>query len=80
MSRQNGFKGPLVLSLMPAPFSTGLSAIPVSIPADKNEGTLVIQATPQATLGPVAYLVLRAAGEVQGPAAADLPLTLSILP
>ena len=80
VSRQNGFKGPLVLSLMPAPFSTGLSAIPVSIPADKNEGTLVIQATPQATLGPVAYLVLRAAGEVQGPAAADLPLTLSILP
>ena len=80
VNRVNGFKGPLKLSLVLPPGVTGLTAAEVTIPADKKEGTLVIQATPQATQGQIAYLVIRGSGDFQGPSAADVPVNLTVLP
>lgn len=80
VNRLNGFKGPLKLSLVLPPGVTGLSAAEVSIPADKKEGTLVIQASPQATQGQIAYLIIRGSGDFQGPSAADSPVNLTVQP
>ena len=44
VARVNGYMGPIELTLPLPPGVVGLTAAPVTIPADKNEGVLVIQA------------------------------------
>lgn len=78
VKRTNGFKGPLTLSLPLPPDVKGLSASPVTIPADKTAGTLTVQAAGDATTGQLANMVVRATGEFDGKAAVDAAITLKV--
>ncbi|HUG91096.1 MAG TPA: pre-peptidase C-terminal domain-containing protein [Planctomycetaceae bacterium] len=78
VNRQNGFAGPLTLSLPLPPGVAGLSAEAVTIPADQKEGVLKIQAAGEATEGKLENLVIRASGEFEGSAAVDAPISLTI--
>jgi len=78
ITRANGFTGPVTLSLPLPPNVKGLTAAPVTIPADKTEGTLVIQAAGDATAGALANLVVRASMEFDGASAIDQPLALTV--
>ena len=78
INRANGFSGPVELTLPIPAGVTGLSAAPVTVPAGVNEGTLVIQATPEATMGQLANLVVRASMEFDGPAAVDQPIAVNV--
>ncbi len=78
VSRQNDFAGPVKLSLPLPPNVAGLSASEVTIPADQNEGVLVVQAGGDATEGTLENLVIRAAMEFEGQAAVDAPVTLKV--
>lgn len=78
LTRANGFTGPVTLSLPLPPNVTGLSAAAVVIPADKNEGTLVIQAAGDATVGQLANLVVRASMDFDGQSAIDQPVALNV--
>jgi hypothetical protein len=44
VKRQNGFAGPVTLTLPLPPNVTGVKAEPVTIPADQTAGTLIIDA------------------------------------
>lgn len=78
VTRTNGFAGPVTLSLPLPPGVVGLSAPAVTIPADKNEGVLMIAAAGDATLGQLANMVVRASMEFNGPAAIDQPLAINV--
>lgn len=78
ITRTNGFMGPVVLSLPLPPNVTGLTAEPVTIPADKTEGILVVQAAADATEGALANMIVHATMEFNGKAAVDLPLALTV--
>ena len=78
VARVNGFKGPVELTLPLPPGVVGLSAAPVVVPEDKNEGVLVIQAGADATEGALANLVVHAAGDFNGKAAVDQPIAITI--
>ncbi|MFM7160968.1 MAG: hypothetical protein ACKO3P_11435, partial [Planctomycetaceae bacterium] len=72
------FSGPVTLSLPLPPNAKGLTAAPVTIPADKTEGTLVVQAAGDATAGAIANLVVRASMDFDGASAIDQPLALTV--
>lgn len=78
VNRANGFAGPVKLSLPLPPGVVGLTAAEVEIPADKNEGTLVVMAAGDATQGAIANLAVRASMEFNGPAAIDGALALTV--
>lgn len=78
VNRINGYAGPVTLTLPPPPNVTGLAADPVTIPADKNEGVLVVQANGDATEGQLPYMVVRATAEFRGQAAVDAPITIKV--
>lgn len=78
VNRVNGFKGPVELSLPLPPNVTGLSAAPVTVPEDKNEGVLIVQAAADATEGQLANLVVHAAMEFNGKAGVDQPLAVNV--
>jgi hypothetical protein len=78
INRANGFSGPVKLTLPLPPGVAGLSAPEVTIPADKNDGTLVITTTAEATMGALANLVVRASMDFDGPAAIDQPLAITV--
>ena len=78
INRANGFAGPVKLSLPLPPGVAGLTAQEVEIPADKNEGVLVIMAAGDATQGAIANLAVRASMEFNGPAAIDGALALTV--
>jgi hypothetical protein len=78
ITRGNGFAGPVNLSLPLPPGVAGLTAAPVTIPADKNEGVLVIQAAGDATTGQLANMVVRASMEFDGQASIDQPIAINV--
>jgi hypothetical protein len=78
IARTNGFAGPVTLSLPVPPGVAGLAAEPVTIPADKNEGTLVILANGEATMGQLANMVVRASMEFNGVASIDQPIAINV--
>jgi hypothetical protein len=80
VNRQNGFAGPVTLSLPLPPGVAGVKAEPVTIPADKNEGILVIEAAADAPEAALANMVVRASAEFNGEAAVDAPVTLKVVP
>ena len=79
ITRLNGFQGPVQVTLE-APSGHGLSAAPVDIPADQNQGTVVVAAAPDAAPGDVPHAVLRASTpDFQGrPAAFDIPISVKV--
>jgi len=76
--RMNGFKGPATLSLPLPPGVVGVTAPEVTIPADKNEGVLTVQAAGNATLGQLANMVVRGTMQFNGKAAIDAPVTIRV--
>ena len=78
IARVNGYMGPVELTLPLPPGVAGLSAAAVTIPADKNEGVLVIQAAADATEGPLANMVVHATAEFNGKAAVDQPIAINV--
>lgn len=78
VKRINGFTGPVTLSLPLPPGIKGISAAPVTIPADKTTGTLTIQAAGDATTGQLANMVIRGTMSFDGKAAVDSPITLKV--
>lgn len=78
IKRQNGFTGPVTLTLPLPPNVTGLKAEPVTIPADQTVGTLVIEAASDAMEAQLANMVVRAVAQWEGEAAVDQPVTLKI--
>jgi hypothetical protein len=78
INRTNGFAGPVNLSLPLPPGVAGLEADQVTIPADKNEATLVIKAGGEATMGQLANMVVRGSMEFDGQAAVDQPIAINV--
>jgi hypothetical protein len=78
IARQNGFVGPVTLTLPAVPGGEGISAEPVVIPADQSEGVLPIRATEAAQGGAVPLAVIRGEMEFAGQAAVDVPVTLNV--
>ncbi|QDU39231.1 hypothetical protein Mal4_35680 [Maioricimonas rarisocia] len=78
VTRQNGFTGPVQLTLPENPVAVGLAADPVTIPADQTEGVLKITAAGDATLGQLENMVIRATMDFDGKAAVDVPVTLKV--
>lgn len=78
VNRINKFAGPVELSLGLPPGVTGLTAAPVTVPADKNEGTLIVQASNEATEGKLANLVVHASMEFEGKAGVDMPIAITV--
>lgn len=80
VTRQNGFAGPVVLSLPLPPGVVGLAAAEVTIPADMNEGLLTITAAADAKDGAQANLVVRGKADFGGEALVEVPVTLNVQP
>jgi len=80
LARQNGFTGPATVSLPLPPGVTGVKAEPITIPADKNEGVLVIETAADAAEAALANMVVRIAASFEGDAAVDAPVTLKVVP
>jgi hypothetical protein len=78
VKRINGFVGPITLTLPAVPGVKGVTAQPVTIPADKNDGVLSIHAAADATEGQLANLVVRATMDFSGKAAVDVALVIKV--
>ncbi len=79
VKRQNGFVGPVTLTLPLPPNLTGVKAEPVTIPADQSAAVLQIEAASDAAEAPLENLVVRAISQWDGEAAVDQPLTLKVV-
>lgn len=80
VTRQNGFAGPVQLSLPLPPGVTGLTADEPTIAADQTEGVITITAAGDATEGQLANMVVRATMEQDGKAAVDVPIAVKVNP
>ena len=80
VNRQNGFSGPVQLSLPLPPGVAGLTADEATIAADQTEGVITITAAADATEGQLANLVVRATMEQDGKAAVDVPIAVKVNP
>jgi hypothetical protein len=76
--RQNGFAGPVTLTLPMPPGVTGVKAEPVTVPADQSTGTLVVEAVEGATEGQLPNLVVRVVSGFDGEAAVDQPVVIKV--
>lgn len=76
VKRQNGFTGPVTLSLPLPPNVTGIKADPITIAADQTAGTLIVEAAPDAPEAQLANMVIRAASDWDGEAIVDQPVAL----
>jgi hypothetical protein len=79
VKRQNGFAGPVTLTLPLPPGVAGVKAEPVTIPADQTSGVLVVEAAADAPEAGLANMVVRAVAEFDGEAAVDQPVTLKVV-
>lgn len=80
VTRQNGFAGPVQLSLAMPPKARGLVAEPVTIVADANEAILRLTATGDAVEGDVPLLAVRAEADHHSLVRIDVPVKLKIVP
>jgi hypothetical protein len=68
----------VTLTFPAIPGVTGITAAPVTIPADATEGVVSIQAAANATEGKVANLVIRGTMNFEGKAAVDVAVALTV--
>jgi len=78
VTRQNGFAGPLTLSLPLPPGATGLSSDTPTIAADQTEGVLTVTAAADAPVGAVANLVVQGSMDFAGTAKVDVPVAITV--
>ena len=79
VKRQNGFVGPVTLTLPLPPNVTGIKAEPVAIPADQSTGSIFIEAAADAPEAQLANMVVRVVAQWEGEAAVDQPVTLKVV-
>jgi hypothetical protein len=72
--------GRVTLILPLPPGLQGIDAQPVTVPAGKNSGVIVITAKPNAPPGPLANMVVRAQMDFEGKAEVDAPIVLKVVP
>ncbi|MFO1092047.1 MAG: PPC domain-containing protein [Planctomycetaceae bacterium] len=77
-TRQNGFAGPITVSLKLPPGVAGLSSDSQVIAADKTEAVLTVAAAADAPAGAVANLVVQGSMEFAGAATVDVPVTITV--
>ncbi len=79
VKRQNGFAGPVTLTLPLPPGVVGVKAEPVVVPADQTAGTLVVEAAADAPEAQLANMVVRVVAQFDGEAAVDQPVALKVV-
>ncbi len=79
VKRQNGFAGPVTLTLPLPPNVTGIKAEPVTIPAEQSAASIFIEAAADAPEAQLANMVIRAVAQWEGEAAVDQPVTLKVV-
>jgi hypothetical protein len=79
ITRQNGFAGPVTLSLPRPDGAKDLAAEPVTVPADASTGVLKLTADAAAAAGDVPFLALRATVDHTGEALVDAPITIKVI-
>ena len=79
VKRQNGFAGPITLSLPVPPNVVGVKAETITVPADQTAAVLVIEAAADAPEAQLPNMVVRASGQFDGEAAVDQPITLKVV-
>lgn len=79
VKRQNGFAGPVTLTLPLPPGVVGVKAEPVVVPADQTAGALVVEAAADAPEAQLANMVVRAVAAFDGEAAVDQPVALKVV-
>ncbi|MEX0585732.1 MAG: hypothetical protein WD176_03760, partial [Pirellulales bacterium] len=79
VTRQNGFAGPVTLSLPLPPGVGGLTSDTPAIAADQTEGVLTVTAAADATPGAIVNLVVQGSMEFAGPATVDVPVAITVV-
>ncbi len=79
VKRQNGFVGPVTLTLPLPPNVTGIKAEPVTIPAEQSTASIFAEAAADAPEAQLANMVIRAVAQWEGEAAVDQPVTLKVV-
>lgn len=79
VKRQNGFAGPVTLTLPLPPGAVGIKAEPVTIPAEQSAGSIFVEAAGDAPEAQLANMVIRAVAQWEGEAAVDQPVTLKVV-
>lgn len=79
VTRQNGFAGPVTLSLPLQPGASGLSSDAPTIAADQTEGVLTVTAAADAPVGAIANLVVQGTMEFAGTATVDAPVAITVV-
>lgn len=79
VKRENNYTGPVTVSLAVPPGTKGLSAPPVTIPADQTEAVLKVSAAGDATEGDIANLVVRGTADWDGPVSADQTVKIKVV-
>ena len=79
VKRQNGFVGPVTLTLPLPPNVTGIKAEVVTIPAEQSAASIFIEAAADAPEAQLANMVIRAVAQWEGDAAVDQPVMLKVI-
>ena len=79
IKRQNGFTGPVTLTLPLPPGVAGVKAESVTIPAELSAGSIFIEAAADAPEAQLANMVVRVVAQWEGEAAVDQPVTLKVV-
>jgi len=79
VKRQNGFIGPVTLTLPLPPGVAGVKAEPVTIPAEQSAGSIFIEAAADAPESQLVNMVIRVVAQWEGEAAVDQPVTLKVV-
>ena len=79
VKRQNGFVGPVTLTLPLPPNVTGVKSEPVTIPAEQSAGSIFVEAAGDAPEAQLANMVIRAMAQWEGEAVVDQPVTLKVV-
>lgn len=79
VKRQNGFAGPVTLSLPIPPGVAGVKAEPVAVPPDQSAAVVIVEAAADAPEAQLANMVIRATAQFEGEAAVDQPITLKVV-
>lgn len=79
VKRQNGFIGPVTLTLPIPPGVVGVKGEPVVIPADQSVGSIFVEAAADAPEAQLPNMVVRANAQFAGEAAVDQPVALKVV-
>lgn len=79
IKRQNGFAGPVTLSLPVPAAVVGIKAEPIVIASEQSTASLIVEAAADAPEAALANMVVRAVAPWDGEAIVDQPVTLKVV-